>query len=39
MEMADHSLDLKRRLVEAYRSGKSGKYAATAALSALERPA
>jgi transposase len=30
--MADHSLDLKRRLVEAYRSGKSGTYAATAAL-------
>jgi transposase len=32
MGMADHSLDLKRRLVEAYRSGKSGTYAATAAL-------
>jgi transposase len=32
MGMADHSLDLKRRLVEAYRAGKSGTYAATAAL-------
>jgi transposase len=32
MGMADHSLDLKRRLVEAYRAGKSGTYATTAAL-------
>ena len=30
--MADHSIDLRRRLVEAYRSKKSGTYAATAAL-------
>jgi transposase len=30
--MADISIDLRRRLVEAYRSGKSGTYAATAAL-------
>ena len=30
--MADLSIDLRRRLVEAYRSKKSGTYAATAAL-------
>ena len=30
--MADHSIDLRRRLVEAYRSKKSGTYAVTAAL-------
>lgn len=30
--MADHSIDLRRRLVEAYRSKKSGTYASTAAL-------
>ena len=30
--MADHSIDLRRRLVEAYRSKKSGSYAATASL-------
>ena len=30
--MADHSIDLRRRLVEAYRSNKSGTYAVTAAL-------
>jgi transposase len=30
--MADHSIDLRRRLVAAYRSKKSGTYAATAEL-------